>query len=374
MDKKIITENADVSAVILDWNCAEIMEQNLPRLLKDASVYRQIIIIDQNSSDNSEAVCKRYPEITYVKNPVNLGSGRGRNIGNRLALSDEKTGFVFSMDADIITPYNIGTSLRYGLDQFKEIHDLGMSHPDCQTEKIELVDDYIPLVNAFFPATMLSYTWCSMQRRELFEKIETLFRSPGVYWSEEGPYGMPGWGVDDNDYAYRIIRTGCNIGGIANLKWENGDLRPPLVFHVDHRCYNDLFKETGIWPNQHNTTYERRIVLMYFDWAANWNYTVNTLYVLMHQGSIDRLKEEIRKIHGNPEYAGQGYERRPYRIIVPTFGFKEASDWLWDKGCRWTPGDTEADWGVRPLNGGMDELAFYKSIYHPQAEIQQIVV
>ena len=365
MDRKIINKNGDVSAVILNWNCSEILKLNLPRLLVDLN-FRQIIVVDQASTDGTEALLAGYPDVTHIRNPVNLGSGKGRNVGLKHALSDEETGFVYSMDADIVVPWNLGDRFREVLNKFNDLHLIGASHPDCQTTDLTKVDEQVPEINGYFYLTMLSLTWCGMQKRLFYDKLLQCYPT---WWNEEGPFGQPGWGTDDNDFAFRACKAGCNLGGVADVTWPDGKKRPPLIYHVDHRCFQDLYKETGVWPNQHNTTYERRVVLLYMDWAANYGTKVDTVFILLHTGNLATIKKKILEIHGRPEYNGQDYGHRNYRIVLPDRGDPEVKMWMWDKGCRWTPSDPDANWAIRPIDGGYKEAIYYAGFYHPQARI-----
>ncbi len=78
------------SIVILNWNggetnCAEAIESALAQTYGN----KEIVFVDNGSSDGSgEAIRQRFPELTYIALPKNIGCPRGRNEGAEHAAGD----------------------------------------------------------------------------------------------------------------------------------------------------------------------------------------------------------------------------------------------------------------------------------------------
>ena len=69
-----------VAVVILNWNGKKFLEQFLPALVKNTVSWAEIIIADNNSSDDSvEFLRNNYPDIRTVINEVNGGFAKGYN-------------------------------------------------------------------------------------------------------------------------------------------------------------------------------------------------------------------------------------------------------------------------------------------------------
>jgi GT2 family glycosyltransferase len=69
-----------VAVVILNWNGIKFLQKFLPSVLNHNPHYSQIIVADNNSSDDSVDYLKRnYPQIQIVKNNVNGGFAKGYN-------------------------------------------------------------------------------------------------------------------------------------------------------------------------------------------------------------------------------------------------------------------------------------------------------
>jgi glycosyltransferase involved in cell wall biosynthesis len=83
-----------VSVILPALNEAENLEELLPQLKKYSKDY-QIIVVDDGSTDSTQAVCKRN-EVQYLKHPYQIGNGAAIKTGARAADGD----ILVFMDAD----------------------------------------------------------------------------------------------------------------------------------------------------------------------------------------------------------------------------------------------------------------------------------
>jgi GT2 family glycosyltransferase len=74
-----------VFVIIVTYNGARWIDKNIASLLDSAYPVR-IIAVDNNSTDNSVALLKNYPEVDLIQSPDNLGFGKANNIGMKRAL------------------------------------------------------------------------------------------------------------------------------------------------------------------------------------------------------------------------------------------------------------------------------------------------
>ena len=69
-----------LAIVILNWNGQKFLERFLPVLLRFSPSYSEVIIADNNSSDNSvEFLQTNYPSLKIIQNPTNGGFSKGYN-------------------------------------------------------------------------------------------------------------------------------------------------------------------------------------------------------------------------------------------------------------------------------------------------------
>jgi len=91
-----------VAVVILNWNGKKFLEQFLPSLILNTRNDAEIIVADNDSTDDSIPYLKlNHPEIRIIRNPDNGGYARGYN----LALKEVSADYYILLNSDIeVTP------------------------------------------------------------------------------------------------------------------------------------------------------------------------------------------------------------------------------------------------------------------------------
>ncbi len=90
--------NPEVSVVIPAYNSAEYIGKAIDSALRQ-NVSLEVIVINDNSSDNIEQVLSKYKDnknFIYIKNEANVGVAKARNIGVNIA----KGNYIAYLDAD----------------------------------------------------------------------------------------------------------------------------------------------------------------------------------------------------------------------------------------------------------------------------------
>ncbi|MBI5859519.1 MAG: glycosyltransferase, partial [Nitrosarchaeum sp.] len=89
--------NPDVSIIILNFNGGQHILNCIESIYKTTKNF-EIILIDNNSTDNSENICKnKFPDIILIRNPINEGMS-ARNIG----LKSANGKYTIFLDSDTI--------------------------------------------------------------------------------------------------------------------------------------------------------------------------------------------------------------------------------------------------------------------------------
>lgn len=106
-------DRVKISAVIPTYNGEKFIEETLNSVLNQSRKLDEIIIIDDNSEDNTVHICELYSQkcsnISVIKNKVNKGSSESRNIG----IQKSKNDYVFLMDQDdIVLPTLLEKELK----------------------------------------------------------------------------------------------------------------------------------------------------------------------------------------------------------------------------------------------------------------------
>lgn len=90
--------NPLLSIVILNYNGEKYLKRTLPPLFGLSYPNYEILVIDNNSTDDSLEFLKTLEQIKIIENKVNLGFSRGKNIG----VSNAKGDYVLLLDNDIL--------------------------------------------------------------------------------------------------------------------------------------------------------------------------------------------------------------------------------------------------------------------------------
>ncbi len=109
--------NTKVAVVILNWNGKSFLEKFLPIVIK-YSTNAQIIVADNQSSDDSVAFLKQYfPQVTIIINPSNDGFSKGYN----LALKQVNAEYYVLLNSDVEVTENWIEPIITLLDSNKKI-------------------------------------------------------------------------------------------------------------------------------------------------------------------------------------------------------------------------------------------------------------
>jgi hypothetical protein len=186
---------------------------NLPNLKETMAVLRseplsEIVVVNNGSRDGTREWLDEQDGLTVVHRE-NRGAGPGRNAGLDAARPFD---FALMLDGGI-RPLRGGTArmLDY-LDRHADVDVVGVHIFDFETDKekawrrwhLPIADDRI------YQNTRLSHTAYCLSRARAWD---------GLRFCEEGPFGEPGWGADDDEMMYRwneagitvhVVRCACN--------------------------------------------------------------------------------------------------------------------------------------------------------------------
>ena len=96
-------EETETSIIILNYNAGKLLLDCVGSITKSSSDNYEIILVDNNSKDNSHTKCKKkFPGIRLVENDQNLGYCEGNNVGIRKARGK----FIVILNPDTIVEYN----------------------------------------------------------------------------------------------------------------------------------------------------------------------------------------------------------------------------------------------------------------------------
>tara|TARA_B110000438_G_C15800254_1_gene644794 strand:+ start:16 stop:954 length:939 start_codon:yes stop_codon:yes gene_type:complete len=113
--------------------------------IKESSAKSSILIVDNNSTDGTPQFIKKYyPECIIIQNKINLGFGKGNNLGLRYVI-DHNADYVVLLNQDVYVNENTFLEL---IEVHKKNSQLGIISPlqlnGCGTELDDLFSTYMP--------------------------------------------------------------------------------------------------------------------------------------------------------------------------------------------------------------------------------------
>lgn len=137
-----IISEAFVSIIIVNYNGGKDIIDCIESINKTVNNRYEIILIDNNSTDNSQKICKqKFPSILLIQNERNLGLS-ARNIG----LKKAKGNFIVFLDSDTIVKDNWLSTL---IDCYRK-NGNGLYQPKLlEKDRPEIIDNCGNMINIF---------------------------------------------------------------------------------------------------------------------------------------------------------------------------------------------------------------------------------
>jgi GT2 family glycosyltransferase len=92
-----------VASLTVAYNGARVLQQHIEALLTQVRPLQELIVVDNASSDGTSAlIAKRYPQVTLLRLPENLGVGAGLAAGLTYAALEKHHDWVWTFDQDSV--------------------------------------------------------------------------------------------------------------------------------------------------------------------------------------------------------------------------------------------------------------------------------
>lgn len=306
-----------IKAIIATIDNLPMLKQQIPILCDEP--LSEIIVVNNGSEDDTEDWLANQDGLTVI-NRENLGAGPGRNAGLDAAGQFD---YVLMLDGGI-RPLRGGIAgmLAY-MKEHSEVDVLSPEVATCYTSDKDMAHRRFVGIGHTFRQNALSGTAYALCNKRAWS---------GLRFSEEGPFGQPGWGVDDNEMACQWWEA-----GIVHL-----DFTGTKLYRAPSDSSTRIFRETGIWRNQYGSVYEQRNVLLaqiypqYHD--PIWHKTnLQVSCVLVGQDGYPGFAERIKALH-------EELKDIPHEIIFVDNASTDRTKWWLDTfALRWPHGDTTID-------------------------------
>jgi GT2 family glycosyltransferase len=161
----------DVSIIIVNFNTKELTQQCLASIFEHTKdIEYEVIVVDNASVDGSQNMIKKeFPNVLLIESSVNLGFGRGNNLGAERAQGS----YLFFLNSDTLLVENsikkmleffinnegrlkIGSLGCLLVDKDNNINGMGDELPMCRSE-IQKYLNRLPVLRYFYPKRIDKY-------------------------------------------------------------------------------------------------------------------------------------------------------------------------------------------------------------------------
>jgi GT2 family glycosyltransferase len=229
-----------LSIIIVSYNTSKLTENCVKSILSDKGLSfdindinskkspAEIIIIDNNSQDNSVSVLKKYKQVKLTVNPTNLGFGAAQNQGMRIA----KGNYFLLLNSDTVI---LHSAISQSLDWLS-------SHPESYACTAQLLnaDKTVQPSGGYFPNLLNIFTWSTgIDDLPFINKIvKPLHPHPPEFYTHD-PFFTSDHPQDWITGAYVLIRKSAFLksGGFNESYFMYGE--EVEWFYRLHRLYPD---------------------------------------------------------------------------------------------------------------------------------------
>jgi len=119
-----------VASITTSFNSSRVLPRHIDALLRQSRQIQEIVIVDNGSTDGSPAMlAEKYPQVTVLKMPRNLGAAGAWAEGLRYAALEKKHDWVWAFDDDSVPGGNALDALLGGIALVPADQPLGMVVP-----------------------------------------------------------------------------------------------------------------------------------------------------------------------------------------------------------------------------------------------------
>ncbi len=217
-----VEKDVTVTLGYLCWNTRRASVEGSLALMEEADRLRQlgikanVAIFDNGSQDGTlkgiRDVVGREKHVYLDGASANLGISVGRNAVLDMAVGLDST-FVMFMDGDIeIVPLSAYVMYRY-MECHQDLGCIGAYSSSYTRDRKHATQRLYEIPeNRVKGNIKIAWTQYGLFRCAMFQQ--------GIRFDEHGPFGLPGWGFEDDDFYYQMVEKGWEskyFGGMCYL-------------------------------------------------------------------------------------------------------------------------------------------------------------
>ena len=345
--KIYLGEHVKISIIMAVYNSSKYLEKSINSVLSQTFMDYELILIDDDSTDNSWEICQQYAKSDNRIRAIhqkNQGVSEVRNYG-LLQCSGE---YVRFMDADDVIQ---GNSLESLLEPMmtNEENDLIIGSYDSNDSSIYKGTDMIGLHSKeefvehfvkYAPSFYYGVTWNKLYRMDIIKKYKIRFEH-NLHWSEDLLFNLEYFQYCTNIYyvnksVYFYVRRNNTLSTVSNRYSDSESFKIELkrfeAIHkfvhtvhctekIENESYNFLFTKLNERLNQvlkepemtHYEKYGKFVKILEFEKVQQYirSYNYKNPYIL-NRIMVKLIQKKCNKLLFIMYYLKYIFKRNPY--------------------------------------------------------------
>ena len=261
-DSPVCVSTPVVKAVITSLDNRDILKRQVAVLRSEP--LDEIVVVNNGSVDGTREWLNEQVDLTVVHRE-NHGAGPGRNAGLDAAGEFD---YVLMLDGGIlVASQSVDKMLTYLVPR-PGYSGVGVEIEDLRTDAHSAWTRWTEHISRTYTNYCLSHTAYGMFTKDSWDEFR---------FCEEGPFGMPGWGGDDNEMMYqwldagkviRVVTCGCKLPYFGEKDGVPGRCVGGSI-HAYRRqggSWARIKRETGLEPWAEGSVYEQRCIWLKHRW------------------------------------------------------------------------------------------------------------
>ncbi len=170
---------------------------------------------------------------------------------------------------------------------------IGVEIADFETDSEKAWRRWPRPIEKAYHNTRLSHTAYALCRARAWD---------GLRFCEDGPFGEPGWGADDDEMACQWGEAGIVVH-VVTCACKHNPAKECTGVHPYRRAsgsFHRLYEETGVWPTDYGSVYEKRVVWLqqnWPQWQPGLQWGEPWLTVVVKATEVEPTAQLIKRVH-----------------------------------------------------------------------------
>lgn len=207
-----------VNICLLSWNLEHVIQQSVAAALREVLTLRSLgchtnlVVADNGSSDATQSLLHNL-ELPDGSRKYLFDGNRGNSKTRNFMIDDAKdSDYILLIDGDIVSVRDSVKQMVAYMEHNPKVGCFGANAMDYTSDPDDALQQAEPIRLSFVRHTKnIAWTQYGLFRSQCFRD--------GVRFPEQGPFGEPGYGFEDNDLFMQLVSRGWGVHHFLGMRY-----------------------------------------------------------------------------------------------------------------------------------------------------------